>query len=114
MPYVKIETNKQINDVARQELLKKTSNFIGTLLGKPEQYVMVSLRLNSPMFFAGSGENAAFVELKSIGLHRNKCSHYSKEICDFLEAELTIPPDRTYIEFRDMDGTMFGWNRGTF
>ena len=114
MPYIKIETNKQLNDVAQQELLKKTSNFIATMLGKPEQYVMVSLQLGGPLLFAGNGDPAAFVELKSIGLRRDKCSGYSKEICDFLEAELTIPPDRTYIEFWDIDGTMFGWNRGTF
>ena len=114
MPYIKIETNKQLNDVARKELLKKISNFIATMLGKPEQYVMVSLHINTTLIFAGSGEPTAFVELKSIALRRDKCSEYSKEICNFLEAELTIPPDRTYIEFWDIDGTMFGWNGSTF
>ena len=114
MPYLKIETNKQLNDIARQELLKKTSNFIATMLGKPEKYVMVSLKLDAPMLFGGGTQPTAYVELKSIGLRRDQCPAYSKAICDYVEAELNIAPDRTYIEFSDIDGTMFGWDRGTF
>jgi phenylpyruvate tautomerase PptA (4-oxalocrotonate tautomerase family) len=114
VPYIKIETNKKLNDAAGQELLKKTSNFIATMLGKPEQYVMVSLRMGTPMIFAGTGELTAFVEMKSIGLPRDKCAEYAKEIGEFVEAELAIPPNRCYIDFADIDRTMFGWNRGPF
>ena len=114
MPYLKIETNKQLDEVGRQELLQKASNFAASLLGKPEQYMMVSLHLDTPMSFAGSADPSAFVELKGIGLRREKCADYSKELCGFLEAEIAVPPERTYSEFWDIDGPMFGWNRRTF
>lgn len=114
MPYFKIETNQTLNDLGRQELLKKASTLMATLLGKPEQYMMVSLQLTTPMLFAGNAGPLAYVTLKGIGLRRDQCSTYAKEICDFLNAELSISPDRIYIEFSDIEGAMFGWNRGTF
>ena len=40
MPYFSIETNQNIEETTRQDLLIKTSAFIAELLGKPEQYVM--------------------------------------------------------------------------
>jgi len=114
MPYIKIETNQQVSDVVRQELLKKTSDFIAGMLGKPERYVMVSLQLPTAMIFAGETEPTAFVELKSIGLPREACPGYAQHIADFLQAELSVPPDRAYIEFSAIDGPLFGWNGGTF
>ncbi len=43
MPYFRIETNKELDTLKSQELLKKVSDFVASLLGKPEKYVMVSI-----------------------------------------------------------------------
>lgn len=55
------------------------------------------------MMFGGDAEAAAHIELKSIGLQKEKCPGFSKKICDFIEAELEVPSDRIYIDFRDID-----------
>ncbi len=114
MPYMKIETNTALDGRAGDEMLKKTSAFIATLLGKPEQYCMVSIDLAMPMMFSGTTGPAAYVELKSIGLREGHCTELSGKICEFLERELSVAPERVYIEFTQLNGKMFGWNKQTF
>ena len=114
MPYIRIETNKEIDHTAVQETLKKTSRFVSDLLGKPDQWVMISISHGKPMMFGGSTQPTAYVEIKSIGLPEDKCPDFSRDLCGFLESEFDVPTDRTYIDFCDINGKMFGWNRGTF
>ena len=114
MPYLKIETNQQVDGGAIKETLQRISGFVADLLQKPDKWVMVSIDHGSPMMFGGSTEPMAYVEIKSIGLPYDKCPDFSKDLCDFIESEFDIPADRIYIDFHDIDGKMFGWNRGTF
>lgn len=114
MPYLKIETNCELGKNSEQEFLKKTSGFVANLLEKPEKYIMISVDLKALMMFSGSTRPSAYIELKSIGLPADKCSDFSDKVCCFIESELNIPSDRIYIDFCDIDGKMFGWNKGTF
>jgi hypothetical protein len=114
MPLIKIETNQSLDDSAIQSLLKKTSEFAAEMLKKPEEYIMVNLSLDNAMMFAGTTGPLAYVTVKSIGLPKERCADYSSAICGFLEKELSIPADRVYVDFADIQGKMFGWNRKTF
>jgi len=114
MPYFSIETNQTIDQASKRDLMKKTSAFIAELLGKPESYVMIAIEPGTPLIFAGSNEPAAFVRLKSIGLHKERCSEFSEKICGFVEQELVVPPNRVFIDFKDLEREMFGWNAKTF
>jgi phenylpyruvate tautomerase PptA (4-oxalocrotonate tautomerase family) len=114
MPYFSIETNQNIEETARQDLLKKTSAFISELLGKPEQYVMTVLKPDTAMEFAGSDQPTAFVRLKSIGLPHDRCGDLSRQICDFLEQHLGVAKDRVFIDFKDLERHLFGWSGKTF
>jgi phenylpyruvate tautomerase len=114
MPYLKIETNKSLDEAAVQALLKKSSLFTATLLNKPEKWIMVSIYQGVAMMFDGSAEPVAYVELKSISLTPDSCAALSKSLCEFLNAELGVSPERAYVEFWNINGKMFGWNGGTF
>jgi phenylpyruvate tautomerase PptA (4-oxalocrotonate tautomerase family) len=114
MPYFSIETNQTIDQPANPELMKKTSTFVADLLGKPESYVMISIKPGTPLIFGGSGKPAAFVRLKSIGLPNNRCTELSEKICGYIEQELGVPKDRVFIDFKDLERNMFGWNGKTF
>ena len=114
MPYLNIETNERYEEIAVQEFLKKVSAFTAKLLGKPEQWLMASVSQGVPMIFGGTTQPTAFVALKSIGLSQERCADLARSLCDFMAKELGMPPDRIYIEFRDLNGKMFGWNGGTF
>jgi len=114
MPFFKIETNQPINPDGIQRILKNASEFISEMLGKPEQYVMVSIEPEKQMMFSENDDPTAFVQLKSIGLAIDGCADFSSQICQFLAGELRISADRVYIDFADLERNMFGWNGKTF
>jgi phenylpyruvate tautomerase PptA (4-oxalocrotonate tautomerase family) len=114
MPYFKIETNRELDDVARETFLSGAARFAANLLGKPEESVMVSLMPTASMRFQANENPCAYVEFKSIGLSREKCPEYAKAIGEYLESALGIAPQRSYIEFTDIDPKMFGWDKSTF
>ena len=114
MPYFSIETNQTVDTASNRDLMKKMSAFIAKLLGKPESYVMIAIKPGTPLIFAGSDEPAAFVRLKSIGLPKEHCTEFSGKICGFVEQELEISPNRIFIDFKDLERKMFGWNGKTF
>lgn len=114
MPYFKIETSRDMDSVGVKTLCRDGSRFLSELLGKPEQVIMTAVVPGVEMRFNGSDAPAAYVEIKSIGLKPAQCPACAKAVCDFLETAIGVPADRTYIDFHDIDGKMFGWNRKTF
>ncbi len=114
MPYLSIQTNISINKADTSPLLRKASQLTAEQLGKPESYVMVSLRPPVPMLFAGSDAPAAYLELKSIGLPDDKTRPLSQALCQLIQQELGIEKDRIYIEFSSADRNMWGWDGATF
>jgi len=114
MPYLTIQTNRAVSPDRHEPLLAAASRLLAKELGKPESYVMVSLNGGVPLLFAGTGEPAAYAELKSIGLPAGQTKSLSRAICGLLEQQLDIPPARVYIEFTDIKGSHWGWNGGTF
>lgn len=114
MPYLKIQTNREIADDAKQEILKRASVLVSKNVGKPEKYVMVRIDPSQPMIFAGNNAPCAYLELKSIGLPESKTETLSKVLCQLMLDELKIPSERVYIEFADAKDSMWGWNSGTF
>lgn len=114
MPYLKIQSNQDIDDAAGKTLLTSASKLVAESLGKPENYVMVALEPPIPMLFAGNDAPAAYLELKSIGLPESKTQQLSQALCGLVEDTLSISQDRIYIEFADASRSMWGWNGGTF
>jgi phenylpyruvate tautomerase len=114
MPYLKIQTNRQIAEDTKLEILKKASVLVSKNLGKPEKYVMVRMDSFEPMMFAESNSPCAYLELKSIGLPESKTEALSKVLCQLMLDELKIPSERVYIEFADAKNSMWGWDSGTF
>ena len=110
MPLLNISTNAKIRN--EQILLAKSSNFISSLTGKPEDFVMVKLTHSLSMYFAGTDEICAFIEIKSIG--SLVPSEMSKPICEFFSTELEIPSERIYIFFQDVKSNQWAWNNRTF
>ena len=110
MPLLNISTNIDIKN--EQILLSKSSNFISSLLNKPDKFVMVKLTDSLKMYFSGTNEPCCFIEIKSIGSLIP--SKMSKPICDFFSNELEIPTERIYIFFQDVDSNQWAWNCRTF
>lgn len=114
MPLLKIQTNVNVPDGKRDALLKKTSRTVAQQLGKPEQYMMVSLEAERSMVFAGTSEPAAFMDLRAIGLPAAKTGQLAALLCDLAKAELGVAKERVYINFTDVPANLWGWNGETF
>lgn len=114
MPYLKIQTNQKINEATQKTLLEKASATVSQQLGKPETYVMVTIDPPRPMLFAGNGEPAAYLELKSIGLPASETKSISTALCNLISEVLSIEQNRIYIEFANAERNMWGWNGATF
>ncbi len=114
MPLLKIQTNRDVDAGEREAILKQASARVAEVLGKPERYVMVSLDCNPDMLFSGDQAPLAYLELKSIGLPARRTGEISAALCELMDAVLSIPKDRVYIEFADAARHLWGWDGGTF
>ena len=112
MPLLKIQSNRDYADIPG--ILKNASALLSEILGKPEKYIMVSFELNPEMIFGGTNAPLLYVELKSIGLPKDRTKEISSKLCGFLHQETGVSIDRMYIEFSDAERAMWGWNGTTF
>ena len=114
MPLLKLETTVLLSEDKRNSLLAYLSKAVAGAIGKPEQYVMVSLS-QSAMLMSGKGGEAAQVDIRSIGgLNSEVNRKLSQQICKLLKDSLGIAPDRVYLNFTDVDAGNWGWNGSTF
>lgn len=114
MPLLTIHTNQVLTDENRLALLNHVSSAVADLLGKPEDYVMVSVQDKQALIFAGSEAPCALLALKSLALAEEKTADYSAALCTIINQQLDIPADRIYIEFGNPARHMWGWNNRTF
>eukprot|EP00850_Spirogloea_muscicola_P018822 SM000176S03153 [mRNA] locus=s176:202932:204254:- [translate_table: standard] len=105
MPTLNIQTNVPADGVVTSDILKDGSKAVSKIIGKPESYVMVSLKAGVPMSFGGSEEPTAYGEVVSIGgLDAETNKKLSAAVCDILQSKLSVPPNRVYIKFYDVKG----------
>lgn len=116
MPLIKVQTSIPSPDKAQVEaMLKDLSASLATHLGKPESYVMTAFEADLPMTFGGTTEPVCYIEIKSVGtMGGAKTKAMSQDFCTQVESGLGVPKNRTYIEFADAAGAMWGWNGSTF
>lgn len=114
MPLFKLETSAELTEKKQADLLKALSKIISEEIGKPETYVMGSVT-QSAMMMSGSREPAAFADVRSIGgLTRDVNRMIADRICSLLQKELSLEPDRVYLNFTEFTRENWGWNSGTF
>ena len=116
MPLIKLQTSVAAPEKAHLEtLLKSLSASLASHLGKPESYVMTAFEGDVPMTFAGTTDPVCYIEIKSVGtMGGSKTKAMSQDFCAQVESALGVPKTRTYIEFADAPGAMWGWNGSTF
>ena len=116
MPLINVKTSAKSPERSHiDNLLKDLSQELAAQLKKPEAYVMTLLQGDVPMTFAGSAGTACFIEIKSIGtMSAAQTKSMSQSICRRIESHLGVSPDRTYIEFNDAKGYLWGHNGATF
>jgi len=114
MPLLKLETTVVVPEDKRKALLASLSTAVAGTIGKPEQYVMVTVT-QAAMLMSGKPGNAALVDIRSIGgLSGDVNRKLSQQICKLLTDSLGVSPDRVYVNFTDVQASDWGWNGTTF
>ena len=114
MPLLKLETTAVIPEAKQQALLASLSKAVAETIGKPEQYVMVTVS-QVAMLMSGKPGDAAFADIRSIGgLGQDVNRKLSQQICKLLKDSLGLSPDCVYLNFTDVDAGNWGWSGSTF
>jgi phenylpyruvate tautomerase PptA (4-oxalocrotonate tautomerase family) len=116
MPLIKVQTSVSALDKSNVErLLKELSASLAKHTGKPESYVMTAFEPGVVMTFGGTTDPVCYIEIKSVGsMTPSQTQTMSQDFCQKINQALSVPTNRTYIEFADAQGFMWGWNSSTF
>jgi phenylpyruvate tautomerase len=114
MPLLQLTTNRPIMEDQEEPLVAALSRAVAEIIGKPEDYVMVTLQPGTLMM-AGTAEPGAMADLRSIGgLSGDVNARLSDRVCTILHEHLDLLPNRIYLNFTDIPRTHWGWNGSTF
>jgi phenylpyruvate tautomerase PptA (4-oxalocrotonate tautomerase family) len=114
MPYIKIQTNVELSEDQKMDLLNDLTDLLSKELGKPEKYVMGMIQNSESMIMSGKTDSLAFVELRSIRLPENRTKTLTKSLTYFLKEALKIDSDRIFVNFINVEPHMWGYNSDTF
>jgi phenylpyruvate tautomerase len=114
MPYLAIHTNQSIPEEKQNALLEVLSDIVASQLGKPKDYVMVSLVQGLPMLFAGDRSPAAFVELSSIGIPDERRESLCSRLTEQISIDTGIVSDRIYLVLADISRRFWAQGGKTF
>ena len=114
MPLLKLDTTVVLSDDKRKALLASLSQIVAETIGKPEEYVMVTVS-PSAILISGKPGDAALVDVRSIGgLSDDVNRQLSQKVCRLLNESLGVPQNRIYLNFTDVEAGHWGWKGNTF
>ncbi|HBF37244.1 MAG TPA: hypothetical protein DDW50_07970 [Firmicutes bacterium] len=113
MPFINTKTSQTISPDVEKELKKDLGRAIECLKGKSESWLMLTFEGNQKMWFQGTDEPAAMVQVDIFGTASNKeYEELTKQICAILSSKLQIPQNRIYVKYSE--NTHWGWNGSNF
>lgn len=111
MPYIKITSNTQICEDARESIKSELGAAIEIFPGKSERWLMISFAGDTPMYFSGSDEPTCMVEVDVFGKVEGKYyDEMTAAISRIISEGLSISPERIYTKYREFDR----WGCGDF
>ncbi len=114
MPLLKLQTSVLLPEDEQEELIRAASKVLAGAIGKPEQYIMVTLE-EGKACMGGEIVPGAFADIRSIGgLNRDVNARLAGELAALLEEKLDIRREHIYLNFTDVAAANWGWNGSTF
>ena len=113
MPFIDSKITVTVSDEKKEAIKTKLGKAI-SLLNKPESYLMVGIKDDYDLWFAGEKmEKGAYVSVSLFGkASSNAYNQMTEAICSILKEELDIPGDHVYVTFHScndwgFDGELF-------
>lgn len=113
MPFINIKTNAEVSAEKAEIIKSKLGLAITAIPGKSEDWLMVGIEDNYKLFFKGTVEPAAMVEVSLYGkVSSNSLEILTSNITGIMLDVLGISGDRVYVSYMSTDN--WGWNGSNF
>jgi len=110
MPFINVKTNVSVSADKKTAIKSALGNAISIIPGKSETWLMVGIEPEYALYFKGTDEPAAMVEVSIYGsADSNSLNKLTAEISDIISGELNIPTSRIYVKYSQTPD--WGWNR---
>lgn len=110
MPCINSKVTIKMSEEKKEAVKAKLAQAAATILGKSENWLMVGFEDGYDLYFQGNKDGeSAFVEVSIYGnASASAFNSMTGEICKILESELSIPKNRIYVKYQEVQN--WGWN----
>ncbi|MBE6864268.1 MAG: hypothetical protein E7495_06855 [Ruminococcus flavefaciens] len=113
MPFIDVKTNVPVS-VDKADIIKTAlGQAITAIPGKSESWLMVGIEPEYKLWFRGTRDAAAMVEVSVYGgASSSALSALTRNITDIITHQLGISADRIYVKYSETEN--WGWNGSNF
>lgn len=109
MPFINVKTNTAVPKDKETAIKSALGEAITAIPGKSETWLMVGIEPEYTLYFQGTDEPAAMVDVSIYGnASSSALSNLTGKISSILSAELGISPSRIYVKYSQTPD--WGWN----
>ena len=113
MPFINVKTNVAVPDEIAIDIKSALGLAITAIPGKSEGWLMVGIEPEYMLWFKGTNEPAAMVEVSIYGgASHNAKTTLTSHITGILTNNLGISSDRIYVKYTETEN--WGWNGSNF
>ena len=113
MPFINVKTNVSTTHEAEINIKSALGQAITAIPGKSEGWLMVGIEPDYRLWFKGTNEPAAMVQVSLYGgASHNAKTPLTSHITGILTDELGISSDRVYVMYTETES--WGWNGSNF
>lgn len=113
MPFINVKTNAEVSAEKADRIKSALGLAITAIPGKSEGWLMVGIEDNYKLYFKGTEEPAAMVEVSLYGkASENAMGVLTSNITGIMLDVLGISTDRVYVSY--MSTLDWGWNGSNF
>ena len=108
MPYIETKTSASITDKQVKSMKIRMGEAISIIPGKSESWLMLDFEDNCHLYFKGTDQPSAFLEVKIYG--KANADVYNKltaKLTEIVSSELNIPTDRIYVKYEEVSFWVF-------
>jgi len=113
MPFINTITNRSISGDQEEVLKKEFGRAITAIRGKSEDWLMVNFQPESMLWFQGTDDPCAMIEVTIYGgADDDEYDLLTARLSDLLGAELGIEETRIFVRYLETEH--WGWNGSNF
>ena len=113
MPFINIKTNAAVSADKEESIKTAMGQAITAIPGKSESWLMVGIEPEYKLWFKGTSDPAAMVQVSIYGTaDRSAKNKLTGKISEIIGNELGISPSRIYVSYTDIPD--WGWNGANF